>query len=267
MTPTVKTEHCDLYLADCLDVLPTLRVDHIITDPPFSERTHRGHDASASGYLKALPLRYSRNGKAYSPSKDGAERKPLGYEAWTPEMVGRFVEISNGACDGWMVCMTDHTLAPAWAEAMSKAGRYVFAPLPYYAPGSRVRLSGDGPSSWTDWIIVSRTAKQSRWGTLPGGYMPKSDYGKHFRMGGKPVGLMVDLVADYSRQGELVCDPCAGSGTTAIACIRKGRKCVAIEMDEQYFEVMVNRVQEAEGIGGLFDPFIKQSTLFEPVDG
>ncbi len=206
-------------------------------------------------------------GKAYNPAKDGAERKPLGYDAWTPENVTEFIGICHPRCGGWMVCMTDHTLAPTWCNSMRAVGRYVFAPLPYYAPGSRVRLSGDGPSSWTDWIIVSRTEKQHRWGTLPGGYTPQSYYGTHHHMGGKPVGLMIDLVRDYSRIGDVVCDPCAGSGTTAVACIRTGRRCIAVEKEPRYFEIMANRVREAEGIGSLFDPAHapEPATLFTEV--
>jgi len=47
----MRVEHIgphQLILGDCMDVLPTLgRIDHIITDPPFSARTHEGVDSSA----------------------------------------------------------------------------------------------------------------------------------------------------------------------------------------------------------------------------
>jgi len=36
-------------------------------------------------------------------------------------------------------------------------------------------------------------------------------------IGGKPMWLMRALVRDYSRPGNLVCDPCAGGATTLIA--------------------------------------------------
>jgi hypothetical protein len=70
-----------------------------------------------------------------------------------------------------VVWMTDSDLALAVRQAMEAAGRYAFAPLPFYQPGRSVRLTGDGPSSWTDWIVVARTKAQLKWGTLPGGYV------------------------------------------------------------------------------------------------
>lgn len=237
MTPAWESDcgRVRLYLGNCHAILGSLvGIDAIITDPPYSARTHAGHDASASGHA--------------GEGNDGARRKSLGYAAWDAVDVARFIECAKTACDGWVVCMTDHTLAPTWSKAMADAGRYVFAPLPYYAPGSRVRLSGDGPSSWTDWIVVSRTKRQLRWGTLPGGYMKAPDYGTHEYMGGKPVGLMRDLIRDYSRNGDLVCDPCMGGGTTGVAAVQIGRRFIGIETIPESFEIAKRRIQEAMGM-------------------
>lgn len=232
MTPYYEGGGVVLYHADCLDVLPTLEpVDHIITDPPFSTRTHRAHDATATG-----------NGIGY----DGADRAPLGYDAWTEQDVSVMVPAMCAASRGWVVIMTDHVLARPIELAMGEAGRYTFAPLPWYVPGSRVRLQGDGPSSWTVWIVVSRTKAQAKWGTLPGGY---THSGPQHHMGGKPEPLMCALVADYSREGDTILDPFAGSGTTLVAARRLGRRAIGIEREERYCEVIAERLAQ----GGLFE--------------
>jgi site-specific DNA-methyltransferase (adenine-specific) len=49
--------------------------------------------------------------------------------------------------------------------------------------------------------------------------------------GGKPLWLMQQLVRDYSRPGDLVCDPCAGGATTLIAAAIEGRRAVGAELD------------------------------------
>jgi site-specific DNA-methyltransferase (adenine-specific) len=225
---------------DCMDILPTVGpVDAVITDPPYSARTHKGHDSAAVG--------------SASQGGDGTNRKPLGYSFWTPADVAAFVAESHRACSGWMVCMTDYTLAPAWYESLRSHGRYAFAPLPYYAPGSRCRITGDGPSCWTDWIIAARTKHQMKWGTLPGGYLRTADYGSVMHMGGKPVGLMTALVNDYSRAGQLVCDPCMGGGTTGIACARTGRWFIGIEQNRESFELCVRRMEEELNRSPLFE--------------
>jgi len=235
----------DYRLGQWQDVLDGVTCDALIVDAPYSARTHGGHDDGVGGARgdsgldgEETRLRVDRrNGAVYSVGVN--RRRAITYEGWTPADVTAFVGAWSPRTRGWMVTITDHVLAPAWAEAMAEQGRYVFAPLPWFAPGSRVRLAGDGPSSWTCWIVVGRPRTgedrngrpYSKWGTLPGGYNITSDRGGH--IGGKPLALMEALVRDYSRPGDLVCDPCAGYGTTLAAALRQGRQAVGAEMDPE----------------------------------
>ena len=207
------------------DVLADVECDALICDPPYSARTHEGQVDGAASYT-------SKDGKSYPMSR---ERKDLNYTAWTPDDVREFVASWAPRTAGWMVCFTSHDLCPIYADAMEAAGRYVFAPLPWFSPGSRVRLSGDGPSSWTCWIVVSRPRKvpYAKWGTLPEACEV---------IGGKPLGLMRAIVRDYSRPGDLVCDPFVGSGTTAIAALSEGRRFVGSEMDPAHHAIACARL-------------------------
>ena len=58
----------------------------------------------------------------------------------------------------------------------------------------------------------------------------------------KPVKLIEWLVRTYTLECESVLDFCAGSGTTAVACMRSGRNCVCVEKDKDIFGVMRERV-------------------------
>lgn len=62
----------------------------------------------------------------------------------------------------------------------------------------------------------------------------------------KPVALFEYLIRTYTNLGELVLDNTAGSGTTAIAAMRAGRRWICIEKDPDYFAQAVARVYEAE---------------------
>lgn len=215
-----------------LAALPDGCVQAVITDPPYSERTHKGHDSGGRS--------------------DGAMFNKLGYGCWTQSDIDAVVPELCRVCSGWVVVMTDDVLAGPIGDAMRAAGRYVFAPLPFYAPGSRVRLTGDGPSSWTVWIVVCRTKFQVRWGTLPGGYLadgPLWRNNKH--MGGKPTALMRALVRDYSRPGDTVLDPFAGGGTTGVACFYEGRRCLMVEADPATVVKARTRVEKLRSSGGL----------------
>lgn len=234
----VEIGNATLYLGDCMDILPTLdKVDAVLVDPPYSARTHAGHDIVARG-----------------ATYDGSEREKLGYAALTENQVEQLAKIYAEKCKGWVVWMTDHILAPTIALEQQKVGRYVFAPLPFYQSGRSVRISGDGPCSWTDWIVVSRTKAQIKWGTLPGGYIAGQGWNDKERMGGKPTLLMDALVLDYSRAGDVVLDSHMGAGTTGVACIRNGRKFVGCEIDQKAFDIACKRIEQAVAQGQLFEP-------------
>lgn len=232
----VEIGDATLYLGDCMDILPTLpKVDAVITDPPYSDRCHNGHDSGASD------------------ARDGSNRSELGYSSLSLQDVDLLAEIYAKVCSGWIVWMTDSDLALAVRTSLEKYGRYAFAPLPFYQAGRSVRLTGDGPSSWTDWIVVARTKAQNKWGTLPGGYIAGPGWSDKQRMGGKPTLLMDALVSDYSRPSQLVLDTHMGAGTTGVACIRQGRKFIGCEIDAQAFDIACKRIKQAYAQQSLFD--------------
>jgi len=60
----------------------------------------------------------------------------------------------------------------------------------------------------------------------------------------KPVALMEYLIKTYTNENETVLDFTMGSGTTMVACQKTNRNGIGIEMDENYFKIAQNRVQE-----------------------
>lgn len=62
----------------------------------------------------------------------------------------------------------------------------------------------------------------------------------------KSVPLMADLIESSTVRGDLVVDPCAGSGSTGVAAVLEGRRCFLVEIDRQHAELAVRRVQAAE---------------------
>ena len=55
--------------------------------------------------------------------------------------------------------------------------------------------------------------------------------------------LIEYLIKLVSREGALVLDPFAGSGTTGVACVKMGRDYILIEKDPRYIEIIKRRVQ------------------------
>ena len=59
----------------------------------------------------------------------------------------------------------------------------------------------------------------------------------------KPLALYEWLIKTYTNEGDIVLDPCMGSGTTAIACLKNGRKFIGIEKDAKFFDVSEQRIK------------------------
>lgn len=53
--------------------------------------------------------------------------------------------------------------------------------------------------------------------------------------------LITDLILDNSNEGQLVFDPCMGSGSHGLMAIENNRNFVGIELDPQYYEVAKSR--------------------------
>lgn len=238
-----------IYHGDSLaEPLPGM-CDLLCVDAPYSDRTHAGH---RDGVASAVGWSRKAEGGYIEPDYN---RRYIDYPTWTPRQVRAAVRAWHEFTRGWMVSITDHILAPHWAHAMERAGRYVFAPLPWFCPGRGVRLAGDGPSSWTCWIVVSRPRHEpySTYGTLPGGYVTKPE--RMPIVGGKPRDLMRALIRDYSRDGDVVCDPCCGGGTTLRAAVDLGRTAIGVDISEEHCQIAAGRkplVQDgAQGVLAL----------------
>src|SRR5699024_8578121 len=71
---------------------------------------------------------------------------------------------------------------------------------------------------------------------------PTVHHSRRFHPTQKPLELFEDLIRIHSDRGDVVLDPFAGSGTTAVAAKRLGRDYVAIEMDGEYYDVIKERL-------------------------
>ncbi|MFE9398607.1 DNA-methyltransferase [Streptomyces flavidovirens] len=69
----------------------------------------------------------------------------------------------------------------------------------------------------------------------------------------KPVPLMAELIESSTVMGDLVVDPCAGSGSTGVAAVLEGRRAFLVEINRANAELAVQRVKAAEHIADLID--------------
>ena len=264
----------ELWHADALDpeavaaAMQGRTADALIVDAPYSARTQEAHEAG-----RMTPEQLARWGekmaeRARRPvtadqrarakyerktGKSGSRRSGIEYAPWSGSDVERFVDTWSPLTTGWLCSLTDHTLFPDWESAMSVNGRVTFQPLPFVETGSRVRMCGDGPSSWSCWLAVGRPKGQPycKWGALRGAYVMPGERafngvsGSERIVGGKPVRGMLLIVDDYSRHGDLVVDPCCGAGTTGVAARTLGRRFIGCDTNREHLDISARRIGAA----------------------
>ena len=102
------------------------------------------------------------------------------------------------------------------------------------APAGSGRLGRGGPGWFGD-------NKQDSVFDVPRPYDSK----EHPTM--KPVELIEQCLGNSTQAGETVFDPFMGSGSTLISCEKTGRRCLGVEIDRQYADVIVQRWENFTG--------------------
>lgn len=65
----------------------------------------------------------------------------------------------------------------------------------------------------------------------------------------KPVGLLEQMILEFTNPNDVVLDLYGGSGSTLIACEKTNRKCLMMELSEDYCEIIENRYWDYVGKG------------------
>ena len=91
----------------------------------------------------------------------------------------------------------------------------------------------------------------------------KGQQGSRLHPTQKPIGLMLDLVRDFTAPNDIVLDPFAGSGTTGEACLLLGRRFVGVELDPNHADTARARLDRVtETLPGANYRRAKQETMF-----
>ena len=202
---------CTLYHGDCREIMPTLSgVDAVVTDPPYGILNLAG-DGSTVAVRK-------------SPRQQGSGK-----------LKSRILNTSDVRWD----------IAPdaALFDAMRRISKrqIIWGGNYFPLPPARGILVWDKEQPWENfsqveiaWTNLERPAALFRMRSgIPGKVHPTQ----------KPIELMAWCIAMLEDDDATVIDPFMGSGTTAISCIRTGRRFIGIEIDASYFKTACDRIE------------------------
>lgn len=230
MKPYYEQSGVTIYHGDCLDVLPTLgQVDHVITDPPFTQRT-------------------SENARSGGPSFGMVSDRTITFDGIDGVEL-RLVSAFLGIARRWVVAFCALEQIGRYADA---AGDAWIRGTVWHRTNSAPQFTGDRPGQSCEGVAVMHNAGRKQWnrgGTSLFYEGPTVNSVRDKDRGiahptPKPEWLMQAVINDFTDVDDLVCDPFMGSGTTLVAAKRLGRQAIGIEREEKYCEVAAKRLQQ-----------------------
>ena len=123
----------------------------------------------------------------------------------------------------------------------------------YWNKQTPTHVFADGELAWTSFDRNLRMVDYM-WTNVKCGWGAKTKYNKpaNLHPTQKPVPVFEWCLINYSKPGDLVIDPFCGSGTTALACHKTGRKFLCIDKDEEYIKIAQQRYADLIAQQDLF---------------
>jgi len=203
---------------DCLELmkqLPDGCVDAIITDPPYGiKRSHGLTGARTFNHKKEkkIELRY------YDDNWDNQRPDKIYFDEIL--RIGKTILIFGGNYFADLLPQSTHWIV--WDKQQT---------MPTFSDAELV---------WTNIRRSSVKIKVCQYNGLLGKEITR------YHPTQKPLELMKWIVHTYSRPGDLILDPFAGSGTTLVAAKQLGRKYLGIELNPDYVKIAEDRLRQEE---------------------
>lgn len=226
----------DLRCGDCLEELKKIdnnSIDLIITDPPY-RTTSRGSAGNSGGMLQK---EINKKGKVFDCNN-------INCETYAPEFYRVLKEGSH------CYVMTNHINLIEMLNTFSNNGFHFIKSL-IWDKGNKIM--GQYYMSQFEYILFFRKGKGkkiNKCGTSDilsiKNIKNKDKNGQNLHDTEKPVNLMKILVENSSNENNIVLDPFMGIGSTGIASKQLNRNFIGFEIDEKYFNIAKERIENTQ---------------------
>lgn len=198
-----------LYLGDCLTVLPDIRADAVITDPPYGISYSHG----VGGGKLARSTQFDHHPVA-------GDDKPFDPSPWLA-----FDKVALFGANHYASRLPDSAFWLVWDKRDGVC-------------------SNDQADCEMAWVKGKGNARIIR--HLWNGMLKDSEKGvQRVHPTQKPVAVMSWAIAQVGASGTIL-DPYMGSGTTGVAALQLGHKFVGVEIEPKYFEIACQRIDDAQ---------------------
>ncbi len=226
-----------LHLGDCFEVLknmPDKSVDHIMTDPPYGERTHKG---ARSGTRSDCNL---------------GEKVLIDFDYIPEERFYLFCQEAIRVSRRWVIFTCDLNYAGK-IQDREKLGQYLVRVGCWVKPNAAPQFTGDRPGQGWEAVVILHPDGAKRWngGGHHAVWVCNIVRGKHPTK--KPPALIKKWLDQFTDIRETIFDPFMGEGTTGECCLQMGRNFIGVEIDPKWFNVAKKQIENSEAQLGLFE--------------
>ena len=241
--PELHLDKNNIYRGDCLELMngiPDKSVDLVVTDPPYLH--NKG--GNGGGHTKiATSNMYSKDSYMLSQMSEFTEQMCV----TMLNQVNRVMAKMNA----YFFC--NDSLIPYYLNWALENG-YKYTILTWNKPLSI--LNRERFSTNMEYIIRIYGNGTALNKLDIDNYPEKKDYYSKYRYftqikgkdklhpTQKPLNYIEGIIELSSKEGQIVLDPFIGSGTTAIAAINTNRQYIGIELNDDYYELAKNRINQ-----------------------
>jgi site-specific DNA-methyltransferase (adenine-specific) len=212
--------------ADCADVMREMAdgvADLVLTDPPYGI---------------GMDVALQKNSGAVGPC---GVRSSFASTNWDEKAPQEIIPIIRRVSKNQIVWGGNYFVGlPASSCWLVWDKRCGITPQRTYADCELAYCSQSSPARIFRWL----------WDGMLQGNM--ADKEKRYHPTQKPVPLFVWCLLNYSKPGDLIIDPYCGSGTTALACHKTGRRFICIDKEPEYIRIAQERYQALVAQQDLF---------------
>jgi hypothetical protein len=255
----ILADGVELWLGDCRDVLPLVgKVDAVVTSPPYDGIREYGEGFCGFDWesvISALAKSLNQGGvivwNVADQTVNGSETGTSFRQALHAMSCGLRLHDTMIYCKEGVTFPDANRYHPAFEYVFVfsngapkcfngiKDWRNKWAGTKMHgtdrlADGSTKQISGVGR-------IVPDCGLRRNWWVVSNSYT--GDTGGH--PAPMPYSLAYDQIASWTNSGDLIADPCLGSGTTGVAAVKQGRRFVGVEIEPKYFDIACRRISDA----------------------
>lgn len=207
---------------ETMSEMPDESIDCVITDPPYTERTHTKVRNKIQGGI----------------------REGVSFDSFTDADLENALAECGRISKGWVIATLDYNHAFKFETQPPQGLRQMRVGV-WVKNNPTPQITGDRPAQGWEAISYLHKPHKANWngGGAHGNYVSNLATPTGHPTP-KPLIMISNFVERFSNESDTIFDPFAGGGTTLLAARNLGRKVIGVELEEKYCELIAKRLSQ-----------------------